>query len=315
MVEARQRVTLKRIIEEFKLEVSYVPEDPEEINIVTTEVNRPGLRFAGFFDEFDEKRIQIVGNAESIFMSRFDDDVKKDKLTALFSRHPAAVVYAHGNRPSDVALELAEYFAVPLLVTSMNTSEFMAALIAFLNVQLAPQITRHGVFVEVYGEGTLILGDSGVGKSETAIELIKRGHRFIADDAVELRKVSNKTIVGTAPDLIKYYIELRGIGIVDVRRIFGMGSVKSSEKVDLIINLEQWEEGKMYDRFGLDSEYTEIMGIKIPSIVVPVRPGRNLAVIIEIAAMNHRQKKMGYNTAEEFNRKLMQMSGLDPDAM
>ena len=191
----------------------------------------------------------------------------------------------------------------------------MAGLISFLNVQLAPQITRHGVFVEVYGEGVLILGDSGVGKSETAIELIKRGHRFIADDAVELRKVSGKTILGTAPDLIKYYIELRGIGIVDVRRIFGMGSVKATEKVDLIINLEPWEDGKMYDRFGLDNEYTEIMGVKIPSIVVPVRPGRNLAVIIEIAAMNHRQKKMGYNTAEEFNRKLLQMSGLDSDQM
>ncbi len=314
MVESRERVSLQRIIDECKLEVAYVPEDPQDISIVSTEVFRPGLRFAGFFDEFDEKRIQIVGNAESLFMARFDEETKRDKLTGLFSRHPAAVVYAHGNKPSDVALELAEYFSVPLLTTDTNTSEFMAGLISFLNVQLAPQITRHGVFVEVYGEGTLILGDSGVGKSETAIELIKRGHRFIADDAVELRKVSNKTILGAAPDLIKYYIELRGIGIVDVRRIFGMGSVKATEKVDLIINLEPWEEGKMYDRFGLDNEYTEIMGVNIPSIVVPVRPGRNLAVIIEIAAMNHRQKKMGYNTAEEFNRKLMMMSGLDPDA-
>ena len=315
MVESRQRVSLQRIIDEFKLEVAYVPEDPSDISIVSTEIFRPGLRFAGFFDEFDEKRIQIVGNAESIFMARFDEETRRDKLTAFFSRKPAAVVYAHGNKPSEIAVELAEYFSVPLLSTGANTSEFMAGLISFLNVQLAPQITRHGVFVEVYGEGVLILGDSGVGKSETAIELIKRGHRFIADDAVELRKVSGKTIVGTAPELIKYYIELRGIGIVDVRRIFGMGSVKATEKVDLIINLEQWEEGKMYDRFGLDNQYTEIMGINIPSIVVPVRPGRNLAVIIEIAAMNHRQKKMGYNTAEEFNNKLLQMSGLDPEAL
>ncbi|MBR6807982.1 MAG: HPr(Ser) kinase/phosphatase [Clostridia bacterium] len=315
MIESRERVTLKRIIDELKLEVVYVPDDPAEIMIVSNEVFRPGLRFAGFFDEFDEKRIQVIGNAESRYMARFDEDTKRDKLTALLSRHPATMIYAHGNRPSEACLELAEYFSVPILVTSMNTSEFVAALIGLLNVQLAPQITRHGVFVEVYGEGTLILGDSGVGKSETAIELIKRGHRFIADDAVELRKVSNKTIVGSAPDLIKYYVELRGIGIVDVRRIFGMGSVKASEKVDLIINLEPWEEGKMYDRFGLDSDFTEIMGIKIPSITVPVAPGRNLAIIIEIAAMNHRQKKMGYNTAVEFNEKLMKMSGIDPGMM
>ena len=315
MVESRGRVSLQKIIDECNLEVVYVPDDPANISIVSTEVFRPGLRLAGFFDEYDEKRLQIVGNAECLYMARFDEETKRDKLTEFLSRHPAALVYAHGNKPSDVCIELAEYFSVPLLRTDANTSEFMAGLISFLNVQLAPQITRHGVFVEVYGEGTLILGDSGVGKSETAIELIKRGHRFIADDAVELRKVSGKTILGAAPDLIKYYIELRGIGIVDVRRIFGMGSVKATEKVDLIINLEPWEDGKMYDRFGLDNEYTEIMGVKIPSIVVPVRPGRNLAVIIEIAAMNHRQKKMGYNTAEEFNRKLLQMSGLDPDEM
>ncbi len=315
MIESRARVSLKRIIDELKLESAWIPENPEEISIVTNEVNRPGLLLAGFFEEFDEKRIQVVGNAECKYIAGLSDDLKVDRITALFSRHPAAIVYAHGNKPSHAALELAEYFSVPLLVSDMNTSEFMSAIIGFLNVQLAPQITRHGVFVEVYGEGTLILGDSGVGKSETAIELIKRGHRFIADDAVELKKVSNKTIVGSAPELIKYYVELRGIGIVDVRRIFGMGSVKASEKVDLIINLEQWEEGKMYDRFGLDSTYTDIMGIKIPSITVPVAPGRNLAIIIEIAAMNHRQKKMGYNTAEEFNRKLMMMSGIDPDAM
>jgi HPr kinase/phosphorylase len=211
--------------------------------------------------------------------------------------------------------ESARLHRVSIFRTDDNTSDLTARLVQLLNRELAPRITRHGVLVEVYGEGCLLIGDSGVGKSETAIELIKRGHRFIADDAVELKKVSNKTIVGSAPELIKYYVELRGIGIVDVRRIFGMGSVKASEKVDLIINLEQWEEGKMYDRFGLDSTYTDIMGIKIPSITVPVAPGRNLAIIIEIAAMNHRQKKMGYNTAEEFNRKLMMMSGIDPDEM
>lgn len=315
MDNVNTRVTLKRIISEFKLEIAYMPEGAEDINVISMEINRPGLRLAGFFEEFDKNRVQIIGSAEALYIEEMDDETMRGRLAEFFSRHPVAVVYSHGNKPTAAAVELAEYFAVPLFYTGANTSEFMAALISFLNVQLAPQITRHGVFVEVYGEGVLILGDSGVGKSETAIELIKRGHRFIADDAVELRKVSAKTVLGAAPDLIKYYIELRGIGIVDVRRIFGMGSVKATEKVDLIINLEPWEDGKMYDRFGLDTQYTEIMGIKIPSLVVPVKPGRNLAVIIEIAAMNHRQKKMGYNTAEEFNRKLMQMSGIDPDAV
>ncbi len=187
----------------------------------------------------------------------------------------------------------------------------MAALIAYLNVQLAPRITRHGVLVEVYGEGLLLLGDSGVGKSETAIELVKRGHRLIADDAVEIKRVSAKTLVGEAPALIRHYVELRGIGIVDVRRIFGMGAVKDSQGIDLVINLEPWVQGKMYDRLGLDNETMDILGIRIPSITIPVKPGRNLAIILEIAAMNNRQKKMGYNTAEEFNRKLMRQMGLD----
>ncbi len=310
-----ERVNLAKVIEEFKLEIAYVPDHPESIAIVSVETGRPGLAFAGYLDDFDSKRVQIIGHAEAQYFTTLDAETQRSRMTGLMKQGPVAIIYAHGNRPDEMTVELAEYFGVPVLYTPRNTSEFVAALIGYLNVQLAPQITRHGVFVEVYGEGTLILGDSGVGKSETAIELIKRGHRFIADDAVELKKVSDKTIVGSAPDLIKYYIELRGIGIVDVRRIFGMGSVKASEKVDLIINLEPWEDGKMYDRFGLESEYTDIMGIKIPSLVVPVKPGRNLAVIIEIAAMNHRQKKMGYNTAEEFNKKLLQMSGIDPDMM
>ena len=309
MEEVALRVTLKKIIDEFSLETVYLPAAPEEIGIMSTEINRPGLALTGFFEHFDNKRIQIIGNAEAVYLGGLGAEEKRDRISGLMRRSPAAVVYSHGNRPDESAVELAEYFDVPLLVTDENTSAFVAALIAYLNVQLAPQITRHGVLVEVYGEGILILGDSGVGKSETAIELIKRGHRFIADDAVELKKVSAKTIVGSAPDLIKYYIELRGIGIVDVRRIFGMGSVKETEKVDMIIKLEQWQDGKMYDRFGLDTEYTDIMGISIPTTVVPVKPGRNLAVIIEIAAMNNRQKRMGYNTAEEFNRKLMELSG------
>ena len=208
-------------------------------------------------------------------------------------------------------IELAEKYRVPLMRTSTRTSEFMAALIAYLNVELGPRITRHGVLVEVYGEGILLLGDSGVGKSETAIELLKRGHRLIADDAVEIKKVSATTLVGRAPEIIRHYVELRGVGIVDVRRLFGMGAVKESEKIDLVINLEQWDNNKMYDRLGLDEHTDNILGIDVPSITLPVSSGRNLSVVIEVAAMNNRQKRMGYNTAKEFNKRLMQSMGLE----
>ena len=218
---------------------------------------------------------------------------------------PVAVIITAGLSPCDELVESAQRHGVPLMRVNRSTTQFVAAIIGYLNVALAPRITRHGVFVEVYGEGILMLGDSGVGKSETAIELVKRGHRLVADDAVEIKRVSDKTLVGSAPELIRHYVELRGIGIIDVRRIFGMGAIKMSEKIDLIINLEPWIQGKMYDRFGLDNETSEILGINIPSLTIPVRPGRNLAIIIEIAAMNNRQKKMGYNTAEEFNRRLM----------
>ncbi len=304
------RVSLKKVIDEKKLTVVYTPEDPEKIMVGSSDVSRPGLALSGFFDHFDSKRIQIIGNAEAVYIIKMSEEERRERITDFLRQNPVAVCITHGNEVDPILHELAEYFEVPLLWTAENTSDFMASLISFLRVKLAPQITRHGVLVEVYGEGIFITGDSGVGKSETAIELIKRGHRFIADDAVELSKVSDKTIVGTAPELIKYYIELRGIGIVDVRRLFGMGAVKETEKLDMVVNLEPWEQGKMYDRLGLDEEFTDIMGIKIPSLTIPVHPGRNLAVVLEIAAMNNRQKKMGYNTAEEFNAKLMQSMGL-----
>ncbi len=304
------RVDLQKIINEKQLGVLYTPDEPSKIMISSYDVNRPGLVFAGFFEHFDPKRIQVIGDAEAAYLTSLAPDTKRERLTDFYQRNPVCVVITHDNEADETLLELAEYFEIPMLTTSENTSDFVSSLIAFLHVQLAPQITRHGVLVEVYGEGLLIMGDSGVGKSETAIELIKRGHRFIADDAVELRKVSAKAIVGRAPELIKYYIELRGIGIVDVRRLFGMGSVKETEKVDMIINLEPWVQGKMYDRLGLDSEYTDIMGIKIPTTTIPVKPGRNLAIVLETAAMNNRQKRMGYNTAEEFNQKLMKDMGL-----
>ncbi len=304
---SEKKVALSKIIDEFGLEPVKLPGNADNIFITSTEVSRPGLQLSGYYDQFDERRIQVIGNAESSFLQSLDEEMRRKRICDFMSRHPAAVIVSHDNDPDGFMTDCAEKHEVPLLATDDNTSSFVAALIAYLAVQLAPMVTRHGVFVEVYGEGVLILGDSGIGKSETAIELIKRGHRFIADDAVDLKKVSAKTIVGSAPDLIKYYIELRGIGVVDVRRIFGMGSVKQTEKVDLVITLEQWDEGKVYDRFGLESEFTEILGIKIPSLLIPVRPGRNLAIIIEIAAMNNRQKKMGYNTAEELNEKLMKL--------
>lgn len=311
MDDFTSRVNLQKIIDEKKLTVVYTPDEPSRLMVSSTDVNRPGLALAGFFEHFDGKRIQVIGDAETTYIAKMDEDIRRERLTDFFRRNPVAVVFTHGNDIDSAVLELAECFEIPIFATSENTSEFIASLIAFLHVQLAPQITRHGVLVEVYGEGIFITGDSGVGKSETAIELIKRGHRFIADDAVELRKVSAKAIVGNAPEMIKYYIELRGIGIVDVRRLFGMGAVKDTEKVDMIINLEPWVQGKMYDRLGLDSEYSDIMGIRIPTTTIPVKPGRNLAVVIEIAAMNNRQKRMGYNTAEEFNKKLMQSMGLE----
>ncbi len=312
MDDFTSRVSLAKVAEDNGITVVYSPEDPHEIMLSSSDVNRPGLVLgAGFFDHFEPRRIQIIGNAEAMFLKKLPDELRRERLTDFLRHHPAAVIVTHRNEVDPVLLELASYFEVPVLSTEENTSDFMATLISYLHVQLAPQITRHGVFVEVYGEGILITGDSGVGKSETAIELIKRGHRLIADDAVELRKVSSQTIVGRAPDIIRYYVELRGIGVVDVRRLFGMGSVKETEKVDMIINLEQWVQGKMYDRMGLETEYTDIMGIQIPSITIPVKPGRNLAVVLEIAAMNNRQKKMGYNTAEEFNKKLLESMGGD----
>ncbi len=298
-------VSLESVIDELQLEKIYYPEKPSPILLDRKEVNRPGLQLAGFFDHFDPLRIQIVGKVEYHYLLGLTPPQRKVAIDTFMSKHIAALIITSGLDVFDEFRLAAEKFETPVLRTHDTTSNFMGSLIASLNVSLADRMTRHGVLVECYGEGILMLGDSGIGKSETAIELVKRGHRLIADDAVEIKKVSAKTLVGSAPELIRHYVELRGIGIVDVRRIFGMGAVKLTEKIDLVINLEPWQQGKFYERVGLDSEYTNLMGIDVPSITVPVKPGRNLAVIIEIAAMNNRQKKMGYNTAVEFNKKLM----------
>ena len=297
-------VSLAKIISEFSLETLNMPANPEKIQISTTEVNRPGLHMAGYFEFFDEKRIQIIGKSEESFLLRFTPEKAEKRLKEFFSHKPAAVVICRNMQVDEVYAKTAAEYGVPLLRTAETTSDFTSALIAFLNLNLAPRVTRHGVLVEVYGEGILLLGESGVGKSETAIELIKRGHRLIADDAVEIRRVSNKSLVGTAPDNIRHFIELRGIGIINASRIFGAGAVKITEKIDLIINLEIWDVNKVYDRMGLDNQTTEILGLDIPSLTIPVKPGRNLAVIIEVAAMNSRQKKLGYNAAQDLLKRL-----------
>ena len=306
-------VKLLEIVKEFSLKPIFEPEDIAEREVVRMDVSRPGLPLCGFFEFFEGGRIQIIGKMETSYLFSLSSEERCRALDNFLSRGVVCIVVTTDLDICDELKELCAKYKTPLYSTSDNTSAFTAALIASLNISLAERITTHGVLVEVYGEGVLLMGDSGIGKSETAIELVKRGHRLIADDSVEIKRVSAKTLVGSAPELIRHYVELRGIGIVDVRRIFGMGAVKETEKIDLIIHLENWIQGKTYERFGLDDERTDILGIKIPSMTIPVQPGRNLAIIIEIAAMNNRQKKMGYNTAVEFNRKLMAMSGLNPD--
>ncbi len=300
-------VSLEKVINNHNLEVVYLPKSADEILIETAEINRPGIVLTGYTDYFDPLRIQILGWTEMGFMYNMSDDEREKALGCWLSLKPAAAVVTRGLDIPDYFESACRRYEVPLLKTKEETSPFLAALIAYLNKELAPRITRHGVLVEVYGEGVLITGESGAGKSEAAIELIKRGHRLIADDAVEIRKISDKTLMGNSPSNIRHFVELRGIGIIDARRIFGMGAVKPSEKIDMVIQLEAWDSTKAYDRLGLDNEYARILDVKVPAITVPITPGRNLAVIVETAAMNNRQKKMGFNAAKD----LMKSLGMD----
>lgn len=302
---------LSKIIENQGLEPLHLPRDPSQILIRSRDVNRPGLELGGFCDFFDPHRIAIIGRSEMGMLDRFSLEQKTEDIERYFALHPVAVILARGIQPWDAMLEAAARYEIPLLSSRDTTSGALASLVAFLNVELAPRITRHGVLMEVYGEGILLVGDSGVGKSEAAIELIKRGHRLIADDAVEIRRVSNISLVGQAPENIRHFIELRGIGLINAQRIFGTGAVKPSQKIELAIKLENWDATKIYDRMGIDNEYTEILGIRVPVMTIPVKPGRNLAVIIEVAAMNNRQKKMGYNAAHE----LLSNMGMDMEDM
>jgi HPr kinase/phosphorylase len=299
MEEPRYTVPLMKLAADNGYEFLYRPAEASHTTVGSKEVNRPGLALAGYTALFDASRVQILGFTEMQYLMQLEDAKRSRRLKAFLALHPCAVLLTRDLEYPPELLELAQRYEVPLLRAPDSTSSCIAALISYLGVELAERVTRHGVLVEVYGQGVLILGQSGAGKSETAVELIKRGHRLVADDAVEIRKVSDKTLVGSAPDNIRHFIELRGIGIINARRIFGMGAVKLTEKINMVIQLEPWEDGKPYDRLGLDDEVVEILGIRVPADIVPIKPGRNLSIIVEAAAMNNRQKMMGYNAARE----------------
>ena len=297
-------VPLTHLVEEFKLIPVHKSSDFEKIQITVEDVNRPGMQFSGFYDHFEPCRLQIIGLVEQTYLRWMTSEERFVTFDRYFSYKPPALIIARGMEPLEECLIMARKHDISLLQSEETTSYIMSTMIAALKVFLAPRITRHGVLVEVYGEGLLLMGESGVGKSEAAIELVKRGHRLIADDAVEIRQVTSKSLSGSAPELIRHYIELRGIGVINVAKLFGIGSVKDSANIDMIINIETWHDGMMYDRLGIDSQYTNILGVQVPSLTIPVKPGRNLAVILEVAAMNNRQKKMGYNNAREFTEQI-----------
>lgn len=292
-------IGLQKLIDKTKL-VNLTPEiDVSKIRVTQPDINRPALQLAGYFQHFDCTRVQVIGFVEYTYLEELDEDRKCQIYEQLLSYDIPAVVFSRDLKPDEMFLETAKRHNIPVLSTKVSTSSFMAEAIRWLNVQLAPCMTVHGVLVDVYGEGVLITGESGIGKSEAALELIKRGHRLVTDDAVELRKVSDDTLIGSAPDVTKHFIELRGIGIVDIKALFGASSVKDTQSIDLVIRLEEWDKDKEYDRLGLEETYTEYLGNKVVCHNIPIRPGRNLAVICESAAVNHRQKKMGYNAAQE----------------
>lgn len=298
-------VMLKTIVDEYKLKLLVEDIDIEDVKIVVVEINRPALQLTGFYDYFQSDRLQIIGEVEYAYLSQLTKEERTNTLKKLFSYKIPCLILCRGIQPFDEMVEIAKEKKIPVLGFNGITSEFVSEVIRFLTIKLAPEITMHGVLVDVYGEGVLIIGESGVGKSETAIELIKRGHRLVADDAVEITKVSNETLVGKSPQIIRYFIELRGIGIIDVKQMFGVHSIKETHSVDLILNLEFWDEKKEYDRLGINDEYKNILGNDIICLNIPVRPGRNLAVICECAAINHRQKKMGYNSAKTLNQNII----------
>lgn len=293
-------VALTELVKEFNLEVVYASTDYESIRLTVEDVSRPGLQLAGYFDHFEPMRLQILGNVEVSYIQKETPQERAAIFDQFFSYKPPALLYARNFPVDPQCLEMARKHSITILRSGEATASLASNIIAYLRSALAPRITRHGVLVEVYGEGLLLVGDSGVGKSETALELLKRGHRLIADDAVEIRKLSNASLVGTAPDLIRNYIELRGIGIINVAKLFGMGAVRTENEINLVVNIVPWNTQEPYDRLGLEDQHTEILGVQVPVNTIPVTAGRNLAVILEVAAMNNRQRKLGYNPAKEF---------------
>ena len=297
-------VKLTKLVQEMNLK-NLTPEvDMEHVRITLPDINRPALQLTGYFEHFASERVQIIGYVEYTYLMHLNPEERKRSFENFVSKQIPCVIFTTMTEPDEDMLDMGRKYNVPILVTEKTTSNFMAEIIRWLNVQLAPCISIHGVLVDVYGEGVLIMGESGIGKSEAALELIKRGHRLVSDDVVEISKVSDVELVGTAPDITRHFIELRGIGIINARRLFGIGAVKNTEKIELIVEMEQWNPEKIYDRMGVDTQFATILGVKIPMLTIPVKPGRNLAVILEVAAMNNRQKKMGYNAAQELYRRV-----------
>ena len=297
-------VPLTTLVNEFRLEIIYAATDYENICLTVADVARPGLQLAGYYDHFEPMRLQVMGNVEISYLQKLSDTDRAITFDRLFSYKFPALLISRNITPDPQCLMMAKKHNVTLLRSKEATSTIVSDIIAYLKAALAPSITRHGVLMEVYGEGLLLLGESGIGKSEAAVELLKRGHRLIADDAVEIRKISENALVGTAPELIRNYVELRGIGIINVAKLFGMGAVKAENEINLVVNIVPWDQQKVYDRLGLEDQFMDILGVKVPMNTIPITPGRNLAVILEVAAMNNRQRKMGYNPALEFTQQM-----------
>lgn len=300
------RVELKKVVEKLDLKNLTPNVDIGDKTLEIPDINRPALQLTGYFEHFDSDRVQLIGYVEYTFLEKMDEEHKREIYTQLLSYPIPCIVFSRSLKPGEMLLEMAEAANIPVFNTEKKTAQFTAEIIRWLNVELAPCISIHGVLVDVYGVGVLIMGESGIGKSEAALELIKRGHRLVSDDVVEIRKVSDATLVGTAPDITRHFIELRGIGIVDVKTLYGVQSVRETQNIDLVITLEDWDKDKKYDRLGMEEEYTEFLGNKIVCHQLPIRPGRNLAIIVETAAINYRQKKMGYNAAQELYKRVQQ---------
>ena len=297
-------VPLKKVVEEFRLTIEHASTDYERVKLMVEEVSRPGVQLSGFFHHFEPLRLQVIGNVEYAYTKTLSHEQLLSVFEEMFSRKIPALIFARNIEPLPECLEMAKKYDITILRCMESTTYIVSTLITYLKNALAPRITRHGVLVEVYGEGLLLMGESGIGKSESAAELLKRGHRLIADDAVEIRKVADNTLMGTSPELIRNYIEIRGIGVINVAKLFGMAAIKNETSINLVINIVPWSNEQIFDRLGLEEQYVDLLGVKIPAITIPVKPGRNLAIILEIAAMNNRQKKMGYNAAAEFTEQL-----------